>query len=185
MVRGSHRPRARRLQGAAVTAGRTLWTNLSATGRAAGNSRAAGRRGGKAAGRRAPPGEDATRSGKFEGDSGGHETLVEGLCEEAVERRSAAASIVERELIHVHPDESVGVLPVESAAELLGVVDGGGPVVQRMGNAVVQHLRDLAHEVRPEVPSNDVAAERERQAARSLEPPFTQVHDLSLIHISE
>ena len=42
----------------------------------------------------------------------------------------------------------------------------------------MQHARDDPHRLGAEVAANDVAAERQRQAAGALEPPFAQVHDL-------
>ena len=36
----------------------------------------------------------------------------------------------------------------------------------------------VAHSSGPEVAPDDVAAERQRQAVRPLEPPLAQVHDL-------
>jgi hypothetical protein len=43
----------------------------------------------------------------------------------------------------------------------------------------VQHLRDLDHQRRAKIASDDVAAERQRQTARPLRPPLTEIHNLA------
>jgi hypothetical protein len=73
---------------------------------------------------------------------------------------------------------NVSVRPCRGRAELLRVVDGVLPVRQRVGDAVVQQLRDLADHLGPEIAADDVAAERQRQAAGPLVHHFAQVHDL-------
>ena len=51
-------------------------------------------------------------------------------------------------------------------------------MIERVRDAVVQHLRHLRHRLGAEIAADDVAAERQRQAAGALEPPLAEVDDL-------
>src|SRR5262249_5744170 len=78
---------------------------------------------------------------KFNFDLLRNQSLFVRFFEEPFEPRASARSVVQRQLIHVHANELVGLGPIQSAAELLRVVDGFLPVIQRVRDAVVQHRR--------------------------------------------
>src|SRR4029079_14026606 len=56
----------------------------------------------------------------------GNQPAFESITDKTFERRGAARTVVERELIDVHADERVGAPLVQAAAELLRVLDGFG-----------------------------------------------------------
>src|SRR5688572_16224235 len=85
------------------------------------------------------------RSDKLNLDWLGNQFLLIGLGKELLETGAAARAVVQRELVHIHPDEPVGVGTIQSAPERLRVLDRRGAVVQRVRDAVMQHLRHLAH----------------------------------------
>ena len=78
----------------------------------------------------------------------GDQALLVGLAEEPLERGAAAFTVVERQRVDVHAHELIGGFAIQAAAELLRVLDRIGTIVQRMRDAVVQHLRDARHQIR-------------------------------------
>src|SRR5436190_22077683 len=112
---------------------------------------------------------------ELHGDSLGDEALLEGLGHQALDGLAPALAVAERQVVHVHADELVGLFLVEAAPELLRVVDRVFPVRQRVGDAVVEGLRYFPDHPGTEVATDDVAAERQRQAAGPFRPPLAQV----------
>ena len=102
-----------------------------------------------------------------------------GLVEEQPDRLPPAVAVVERQVVHVHADEPVGLRLVEPAAELHRVLERLVAMVERVRDAVVQQPRDASRiALGPEIAPDDVAAERQRQPAGAVGPPLAEVDDL-------
>src|SRR6267378_6586577 len=85
-------------------------------------------------------------------------------------------AVAERPFVDVHADKLVGKLGVHFAGELHGVVQGFFAVLEAVGDAVANSLRDLPADLRTQGAADGVAAERKRQAGFFL-PPDAQIHD--------
>src|SRR6476619_6158393 len=68
------------------------------------------------------------------------EAPLVGIAEEAFDRETAAVSVRERQVVHIHPDELVGAGTIETPAELDRIFHRRLAMRQRIGDAVVQHL---------------------------------------------
>jgi hypothetical protein len=58
------------------------------------------------------------------------------------------------------------------------MVERLGTMGKTIGNAVVEHPRDLRDHLGAEIPPDHIAAERQWQSAGALGPPFAQIDDL-------
>src|SRR5882762_7767349 len=85
-------------------------------------------------------------------------------------------AIAERPVVDVHADKFIGELGVHFARELHGVVQGFLAVLQAVGNAVPDGLRDLTADLRAQRTSHGIASERKRQACFFL-PPDAEIYD--------
>src|SRR5450759_5194338 len=63
--------------------------------------------------------------------------------EEEPDCRSAALAVIERPVVHVHPDERVGLAPIETARIAHRVVESILAVFEAVRNALAQVPRDL------------------------------------------
>src|SRR5258705_748730 len=79
-------------------------------------------------------------------------------------------AIVERPVVHVHPDEGVGLAPIEAARVTHGVIQRALSVVQAIGDALAQVTRNFFLNLARHVLPYDVSAEGKRKP-RLLEPP--------------
>src|SRR5436853_565896 len=115
---------------------------------------------------------------KFHGDGLGQEPGPRGVAEQTVHGRAAALAVIEREIVHVHAHKAIGFRAIESAAEAHRIADGLAAMLQTERDAVVQQQRQRRDVPRAEVAPDDVAAERKRQPARAIAPPFAEIDDL-------
>src|ERR1700675_3694904 len=96
--------------------------------------------------------------------------------EEEPDRCPTAFAVVERPVIHVHPDERIGLSPVEATRKTHRMVQSVLAVIEAVRDALPKmpghFLLDVARHCLP----NNIAAEREWQA-RFLEPPRAHVGD--------
>src|ERR1700730_13950998 len=88
--------------------------------------------------------------------------------EEEPDCRPASFAVVERPVIHVHPDERIGLAPVEATCKAHRMVQS---IL-----AVIEAIRDALPKMSGDFLLNDVTAERKWQA-RFLEPPRAHVGD--------
>ena len=61
------------------------------------------------------------------------------LFEQQVHGLSSSLAVLQGQLVDIHPDEPVRLRLIEAAAELHRIGDGFGPVLERVGDRVVQH----------------------------------------------
>src|SRR4051812_40704471 len=64
----------------------------------------------------------------------GNEALLERLGHQPLDSFSSALAVAERQVVHVHADKRVGARLVETAPELLRILDGVFPMRQRIGD---------------------------------------------------
>src|SRR5262245_35524362 len=81
---------------------------------------------------------ESTREGDIHG---GDESILCSFSQQTKNRRAAALAVVERQVVHVQPDERVGARPIEAAAILHGVRDGVSAMRQAERDAVVEQPR--------------------------------------------
>src|ERR1700733_4834415 len=108
-----------------------------------------------------------------------NQAAFERLAEEPLEHRPPAHPEIERELVHVHADKRVGLVAVETPVKLQRVLHRLAGVGQPVGDAVMEQAGDAANQIAAQIAPDDVAAKRQRQAARALEPPLAEIHDLA------
>src|SRR6266581_7984493 len=87
----------------------------------------------------------------------------------------ALLAVIERPMIHVHPDKFVREIPPHVARILEGVLHRGGAMIEAELNARRQNVRDALSRRRVEPFVDHVAAKRQRQAIRLSSPPGAQV----------
>src|SRR6202049_1423385 len=96
--------------------------------------------------------------------------------EEEPDCRPAAITVIERPVIHVHPDERIGLTPVESTRKAHCMVQCVLAMIEAIRDALTKMPRDFPLHVARHRFTNDVATERERQPG-FLEPPSAHVGD--------
>ena len=96
--------------------------------------------------------------------------------EEGGDGLAAAGAVVERPVVDVHSDEAVGEVAVEVAAELEGVVNGFGAMVEAVLDGLLDDVGDFLHGGLAEVFADAVAAEREGEVGLPG-PPEAEVED--------
>src|SRR4029450_8324771 len=99
-------------------------------------------------------------------------------------RATAFASVSAGPVVHVHPDEPVGPLPIEPARVREGVRERVLPVSEAVLDRTAERAGDAGDPVGPEVAPHDVSAERQREAGLFLPPP-TEVDDLPKTFVGE
>src|SRR5579862_3548312 len=86
----------------------------------------------------------------------------------------AAVTVIERPIVHIHADESVGFCAVQASGELHRVVQRLNAMLQSIRYTVAKMSRNHLHERQAKVLPDDVAAEREGETGL-LEPPLAHV----------
>src|SRR3990167_5442756 len=111
------------------------------------------------------------RRDQFHRDAGG-----EGAVEQKLEGAAAVGAGLQRPAVDVHPHELVPELAGHTAAELHGVLERFGAMVERVADAALEHAGDLCDALRCQVAPDGVAAERDGQAG-FLCPPGAEVEN--------
>src|SRR6266849_4176938 len=96
--------------------------------------------------------------------------------EEEPDCRPAALAVIERPVIHVHPDERVSLASVEATRKAHRMVQSAVAVIEAVRDALPKMPRDFLLDVARHRLPNDVTAERKWQA-RFLKPPRAHVGD--------
>src|SRR5688572_5974684 len=100
--------------------------------------------------------EKSTAStGKLQRHRFRNQALLERFRHQAFDCGPAAVTVAECQIVHVHADELVGLLAIESSPELLRVLDRVLPVLQCVGDAVVEQLRHLPDHLGTEIAPDD------------------------------
>src|SRR5688572_22088043 len=105
-----------------------------------------------------------------------NDACFDSFVEKEADRLPPAIPVVESPVVHVHPDESVGLTAVETASEAHRMVQRVLPVVESVRNAFTQMPRDFLLEVARHVLPNDVSAEGKRKPGL-LQPPRSHIGD--------
>src|SRR5512132_1945053 len=84
--------------------------------------------------------------------------------------------MVERRVVHVHPDESVGIASVETARKTHRMIECALPVTEAVRDALSKMPRNFFLKIARHVLADDVPAKRQRQT-RFLQPPGTHISD--------
>src|SRR5206468_12451582 len=100
-------------------------------------------------------------SNKFQSDTFGDDLFLVCLLKQPAHRLLPLAAVVERQVVHVHPDKPVYTLRVEASRKLNRVGGSLFPMIQSVLDAIADILRDLLHNFSPEIAFDDVAAERQ------------------------
>src|SRR5688572_23703971 len=90
------------------------------------------------------------------------DACFDSFVEKEADRLPPAIAVVERPVVHVHPDERVGLAPVEAASEAHRMIERILAVVESVRDAFAQMPRDFLLEVARHVLSDDVSAEGKR-----------------------
>src|SRR5688500_11730873 len=96
--------------------------------------------------------------------------------QEDLNRFPAGRTIIECPLVYIHPDELVGGAAVQAPGVLHRVIEGAGPVLQSVRNALPEMAGNRPNQIGTEVLTDDVSAKRQRQPGRT-KPPLTHVGD--------
>ncbi len=105
------------------------------------------------------------------------QSRVGGFLEELVHGFAAEVAVIEREVIDVHADELVRERDVHSACVLHAVHHRRAAMLQAVGDALAEDVAQFVAHLGREVLADDVAAERERDAAARALPPFAKVEN--------
>src|SRR5437870_3547317 len=116
-------------------------------------------------------------SNKFQSDTFGDDLFLVCLLKQPAHRLLPLAAVVERQVVHVHPDKPVYTLRVEASRKLNRVGGSLLAMIQTVLDAVADILRDPLHNFSPEIALDDVAAERQRQFGL-FEPPLSEIDNL-------
>src|ERR1017187_9103193 len=104
-----------------------------------------------------------------------NQAALEGLAEKTANRFPALVAIIERPVVHIHPDEFVGQLAPHVARVLQGVLHRLGPMVEAELNARGENVGNFTARRQIEFLVNDIPAERQRQTIVFPAPPNAQV----------
>ena len=96
--------------------------------------------------------------------------------QQLVHRFAAARAEIERPIVYIHSDETVGLGAVEIAAVLQGVVQRFVAMFEPVVDAFLEQPVHVAHRRRAQVFANGVGPQRQRQAGLVV-PPVAQVDD--------
>ena len=104
------------------------------------------------------------------------------LGEEAFDGFASPLTIVEREVVDPHRNESVRKLGLHVAGKLHGICECVFAIVHRVDDALVKVFRNPLHQFRPQIAADNIAAHRERKA-RFLMPPLAEIEHLIQTHL--
>src|SRR5208337_3256835 len=93
-----------------------------------------------------------------------NQAALEGLAEKAADGFPAPFAVIERPVVHIHPDKFVGEVVSHVARELQRVPHRLGAMIQAELNARGQYLGNFPANVRRKFLVNDVSAQRQWQA---------------------
>src|ERR1700683_2793063 len=91
-------------------------------------------------------------------------------------RLAPIRTVIERSLVHVHPDKAVSSLRIKIAGKLHRVGQSLFAMLERILNAVAQRTVYGRNQLRAQRAANRVPSQRQRQARHFL-PPFPQVNN--------
>ena len=104
-----------------------------------------------------------------------NQAVVEGLAEKPADGFPAPFAVIERPVVHVHPDKFVGEVAAHVASELQRVLHRLGAVIQTELNARGQNTGNFPAKFRRKFLVNDVSAQRQWQAIVLFAPPNAQI----------
>src|SRR5207253_343661 len=120
---------------------------------------------------------------EFHDDLFGNDFLPVGFLQQLANGLPSFGSVVECEFVHVHADESIDVLRVQTPGELDRVRHRFFAMIQAILNAVADVLRDPFDQLRSQAALDDVAAKRQRKSGL-LQPPLTEIDNLVKTHLA-
>src|SRR5207248_8391665 len=100
-----------------------------------------------------------------------------GIAEQTPDRGTATLTVIKREIVDIHADKTIGPRAIEAATKLHRVLHCLVSMLEAECNTVVQQPRQRIDVCGAQVAFDDVAAERQRQAAGAIGPPFPEVDD--------
>src|SRR5258707_14386196 len=92
-------------------------------------------------------------------------------------RLSSIVAVIERALVHIHPDKLIGGLLIKIAGELHRILQRLLAIVQRILNTLLQRRAHAGHKLRAKLAADGVPTERKRKPGE-LQPPLAAVEDL-------
>src|SRR5262245_4367182 len=97
---------------------------------------------------------------EFEFDRRRDDLLLMCFAEKTADRFAALSSVIEREVIHVHADETVGTARVETARKLHGIRQCFVAMIESILDAFFDVFRNALDRFLAEIALDDIAAER-------------------------
>src|SRR5262245_56108750 len=85
----------------------------------------------------------AQSGAELRGDLAGDQPPVPRLVQQPLNGFTASWTVVERQLVHIHADESIGAVAIEPAAVLQRVIERGGTMREAEGDALAKQSGDL------------------------------------------